>query len=129
MANQGVDRRTALEMLAKAAAASQCPGFCRWACGAEHDHHDHIDAAPSEGPRRPYQPAYFSAPEYQTIEILTDLIIPADESPGAKEAGVSEFIDFMAAHGETEVQKPMRHGLEWLDATAKKNHGDAFARL
>src|SRR5271155_3249558 len=102
MANQGSDRRTVLEMLAKAAAASQFPGFSRWAFGQQHDH-----AANATPPPRAvrYQPSYFSAPEYHTIDVLTGLIIPPDESPGAREAGVSEFIDFLAAHGEKEIQQ------------------------
>ena len=126
MANQGSDRRTVLEMLAKAAAASQFPGFSRWAFGQQHEH-----AANATPPRRTvsYQPSYFSAPEYRTIDVLTGLIIPQDESPGAQEAGVSEFIDFLAAHGEKEIQQPMRNGLKWLDSTAKKGYGASFTSL
>jgi gluconate 2-dehydrogenase gamma chain len=126
MANQGSNRRAVLEMLAKAAAASQFPGFSRWAFGQQHEH-----AANATPPPRTanYQPSYYSAPEYHTIEVLTALIIPQDESPGAQEAGVSEFIDYLAAHGEREIQQPMRNGLEWLDSTAKKRHGASFASL
>src|SRR6185437_2492025 len=119
MANQGLDRRTVLEMLAKAAAASQFPGFSLWAFGAGQQQGE---SSPSR-PQQHYTPIYCSQPQYQPIEILTDLIIPADETPGAKEAGVSEFIDFMAAHGENELQQPMLRGLAWLDATSKKTHG------
>ena len=126
MANQGADRRTVLEMLAKAAAASQFPGFVRWAFGQQHEH-------AAGGPQPPrassYQPSYFSPHEYHTIDILTGLIIPQDESPGAREAGVSEFIDFLAAHGEDEIQQPMRKGIQWLDATAKTSYGRNFAEL
>ena len=125
MANQGIDRRTVLEMLGKAAAASQFPGFVRWAFGQEHQHAAHGT------PPRPsrYQPTYFSESEYHTIEILTGLIIPAGESPGAREAGVSEFIDFLAAHGEEQIQQPMRDGLAWLAATAQKDYRASFAAL
>jgi gluconate 2-dehydrogenase gamma chain len=126
MANQGSNRRAVLEMLAKAAAASQFPGFSRWAFGQQHEH-----AANATPPPRTasYQPSYFSAPEYRTIDVLTGLIIPQDESPGAQEAGVSEFIDFMAAHGEKEIQQPMRNGLKWLESTAKKGYGASFTSL
>jgi len=123
MANQGFDRRTALEMLAKAAIASQFPGFHRWAFGAEEAH----EAAPISA--QPYKPMYFSDAEYHTLDMLTDLIIPADYTPGAKEAGVSEFIDFMAAHGEKEIQQPMRDGLMWLDSVSKNAHNEVFAKL
>jgi hypothetical protein len=126
MANQGADRRTVLEMLAKAAVASQFPGFSRWVF-AQHHEHASDTAAPTRAAA--YQPTYFSPNEYRSIDILTGLIIPADESPGAREAGVSEFIDFMAAHGETDIQQPMRDGLRWLDSAAKRSYGAAFAAL
>lgn len=126
MANQGADRRTVLEMLAKAAAASQFPGFVRWAFGQEHAHP--TPGAPPP-PAANYVPSYFSPSEYHTIDILTGLIIPQDESPGAQEAGVSEFIDFLAAHGEEAIRQPMRNGLQWLDATARRDFGESFAGL
>ena len=126
MANQGADRRTVLEMLAKAAVASQFPGFSRWVFGQQHEH-----AMDSPVPVRPanYRPLWFSPAEFHTIDVLTGLIIPADESPGAQEAGVSEFIDFMAAHGEKEIQQPMRDGLLSLESTARSAHGAIFASL
>jgi hypothetical protein len=126
MANQGIDRRAALEMIGKAAIASQFPGFNRWVFGAQHTHEE---SAPAEAPRHPYKPVFFNHADYETIDILTELIIPADETPGARAAGVSEFIDFMGAHGEEPLQEPMRNGLAWLNSTAAKTHGDGFRRL
>jgi gluconate 2-dehydrogenase gamma chain len=118
MANQSPDRRRVLEMMAKAAVASQFPGFSRW-----------MFAQSSVAPQATsYQRQFYSPGEYQTISVLTELIIPKDESPGAQEAGVSEFIDFMAAHGEEEL-KPMREGLRQLDNTARKAHGAGFLEL
>lgn len=112
-------------MLAKAAVASQFPGFGRWVFGQQHEH---ADAAPPARQAN-YQPAYFSPSEYSTIVVLTGLIIPKDDSPGAQEAGVSEFIDFMAAHGEKEIQQPLRDGLQWLESAAKKHYGVTFLKL
>jgi len=126
MANQGADRRTVLEMMAKAAAASQFPGFVRWAFGQQHEHGTHA-MAPARAAA--YQPSYFSPSEYHTIDVLTGLIIPRDETPGAREAGVSEFIDFLAAHGEEQIRQPMRDGLQWLDATAQRSYGASFAAV
>jgi hypothetical protein len=125
MANQSPDRRQMLEMIAKAAVASQFPGFSRWAFAGQHE--DAASASPASKPAI-YKPQFFSPDEYRTVELLTELIIPRDETPGASDAGVSEFIDFMAAHGEEELQ-PMRPGLQSLDARAKAAHGRGFLDL
>ena len=121
-----------LQFVAKALAASQFPGFSKWAFGGQDNgehQHSHEDLHAVGKSKQPYRPTYFSEPEYQTIEILAELIIPADETPGAKEAGVSEFIDFMAAHGEREIQQPLREGLARLDAAAQSEHAMPFGRL
>src|SRR5580704_7532769 len=86
MANQGSDRREVLEMLAKAAIASQFPGFSRWVFAQQHDHNHAADAAPPA--RQPnYQPSYFSPSEYRTIDVLTGLIIPKTKAPARKMRG------------------------------------------
>ncbi len=126
MANQSPDRRRVLEMIAKAAVASQFPGFCRWSFAGQHQHKV---AGPVEPRTDNYRPQFFNDGEYRTIERLTEIIIPADESPGAGEAGVSEFIDFMAAHGDQTLQGPLRSGLKWLDASATRTVGARFLEL
>lgn len=133
MANQSPDRREALQLLAKAAAAAQFPGFVRWVYGAggqddapaQSGAHSHSSIS---GPRTPYRPQFFAPAEYETIDSLSELIIPADESPGAHAAGVAEFIDFMA-YTDREIQTPFRSGLSWLDEHARTHHGSPFARL
>lgn len=114
-------------MLAVAALASQFPGFSKWICAAQHS----TDHAMSTGMQvRPaaYSPQFFSLDEYALVNQLTGIIIPKDESPGAREAGVSEFIDFMAAN-DPEIQQPFRDGLRWLNEQARKTNGNDFAHL
>lgn len=123
MANQSPDRREILEMLAKAAAISQFPGFSRWACATEAERN-----ADSFGRPATYQPQFFVPAEYQLVDRLTELIIPKDESPGAHDAGVVEFIDFMVAHDDS-LQYPFRTGLAWLNAFAAEKYGNNFSTL
>jgi hypothetical protein len=123
MANQSPDRREVLEMFAKAAFASQFPGFVRWACAAEHAMPVAVHPKPAT-----YQPQFFTPEEYKTVDLLTELIIPRDESPGAHEAGVAEFIDFMVA-SDDEIQQPFRSGLRWLDSRAQTTYGSPFRNL
>lgn len=122
MAGQGVQRREILRILGVAAAAAHFPGFSKWAfaCG-------HAGAAMQIKPAQ-YAPQFFSVGEYATVERLTEIIIPSDTSPGAKEAGVAEFIDFMVASDPT-VQYPFRLGLAWLDAHSERRQGKKFQEL
>lgn len=62
-----------------------------------------------------YQPKFFTAHEYATVVVLTDLIIPKDERSGsASDAGVPEFMDFMMID-QPERQTAMRGGLALID--------------
>jgi len=123
MAGQGIQRRAVLRILGTAAAAAQFPGFSKWgfACG-------HIGNAALQIKPAVYRPQFFTAAEYAMVERLTEIIIPSDGTPGAKEAGVAEFIDFMVA-SDPEPQYPFRMGLAWLNARAQEANGKRFVEL
>lgn len=106
-----------------AAVAAHFPGFVRWACAAEHP-----SAEPA--PIRPtaYAPQFFVSQDYAVIERLAQLIIPSDETPGAREAGVAEFVDFMVAHDQ-EQQQAMRTGLAWFHAHVERAFAQPFLAL
>src|SRR5450759_3319485 len=98
MAGQSIERREILRILTLAAGATTFPGFSKWsfACG-------HISKNLAQIKPAVYQPLFFSAPEYAMIERLADVIIPTDNTPGAREAGVSEFIDLMVSRDPNPV--------------------------
>jgi len=123
MAGQGVQRREVLRILGTAAAAAHFPGFSKWgfACG-------HIGNRTFEIKPAAYRPQFFTPSEYATVERLADLIIPGDATPGAKEAGVAEFIDFMVAN-TADVQHRFRMGLAWLNARSEQTLGKRFLEL
>lgn len=123
MAGQGVRRREVLQILGTAAAAAQFPGFSKWgyACGHIFDRTLHVRPAV-------YQPQFFTPSQYELIERLTEIVIPTDSTPGAKEAGVAEFIDFMVAN-DPDAQYSFRTGLTWLDAYAEQLRGKQFMAL
>jgi gluconate 2-dehydrogenase gamma chain len=123
MAGQGIQRREMLRILGSAAAAAHFPGFSKWgfACG-------HVGNATLQIRPATYQPQFFTAPEYAMVERLTEIIIPSDATPGAKEAGVAEFIDFMV-FSDPEPQYPFRLGLIWLNAHSERNAGGTFMEL
>jgi len=123
MAGQGVQRREILRILGTAAVAAHFPGFSKWgfACG-------HIGNAALQIKPAQYAPQFFTPDEYAMIERLTEIIIPSDASPGAKEAGVAEFVDFMVASDPT-AQYPFRTGLTWLNAHSERKQGEKFLEL
>jgi gluconate 2-dehydrogenase gamma chain len=147
MGGQGVERREILRFIGIASVAGAFPGFSRWAfaCGQQgHVHESAVVAASSLAAHPEYKPLFFSAEQFRMVETLAEIIIPADDSPGAKEAGVAEFIDFMAANrvpvssrravkctqdaielGE-EAQNRFLAGLGWLNARSKSQFGHEF---
>jgi len=123
MAGQGVARRRILKILGTAAVAAQFPGFSKWAFACGHVGNAALPIKPAA-----YRPQFFTAAEYSMVERLTDLIIPSDATPGAKEAGVAEFIDFMVA-SDPDVQYGFRTGLTWLNAYSEQTAGKKFLEL
>jgi len=123
MAGQGVQRREVLRILGTAAAVAQFPGFSKWgfACG-------HVGNAALQIKPAVYHPQFFTTAEYALVERLTDIIIPHDGTPGAKDAGVAEFIDFMVA-SDPEAQYGFRTGLTWLNVHAEQLNGKRFVEL
>jgi hypothetical protein len=61
------------------------------------------------GPAR--EPRFFSSEEYGVLSRLVSLIIPTDETPGAREAGVAEWIDFLLGASDASRQRLYREGL------------------
>ena len=63
----------------------------------------------------------------QTVRVLSDLIIPADERSGsATDAGVPEFMDFIMVIDQPARQVAMRGGLAWLDLECQRRFDKTF---
>jgi hypothetical protein len=144
MGGQGVERRDILRFIGIASVAGGFPGFSKWAfaCAQEHAHAPGISSGQTT--IGAYQPLFFSAPQYQMIEHLAEMIIPADDTPGARQAGVAEFIDFMVANRVpvsarrdvrstedaiemgNEAQNRFLSGLDWTNARSNSEFGHPF---
>src|SRR5437588_5669959 len=123
MAGQDIQRREILRVMAMAAAAATFPGFTKWAFAGSHPPTGALQIKPAT-----YKLQFFTAEEYVLVERLTDLIIPSDETPGAREAGVAEFVDHMIAHDHSRQYK-YRTGLTWLNAHSERVAGLTFLKL
>jgi hypothetical protein len=123
MAGQGIQRREVLRILGTAAAAAQFPGFSKWSFACGHAGNAKLQSKPAV-----YRPQFFTAAEYAMVDRLAEIIIPNDGTPGAKDAGVAEFIDFMVA-SDPESQYGFRTGLTWLNTRSELTDGKRFMEL
>jgi len=88
-----------------------------------------IDRTPAELEREQklLSETFFDEHEMKTISILSDIIIPKDETSGsATDAGVPAFIEFIVKDMPRH-QIPMRGGLKWLDIQCMKRFNADFA--
>jgi hypothetical protein len=71
-----------------------------------------------------------SRPQFATLEVLVDAIIPTDDrSPGAKQARVADYIDLLLSEADRELTLQWIGGLAALDADAVLRFGAPFAKL
>lgn len=73
------------------------------------------EAFEKERDEKLHSETFFDEHEMATIAVLSNIIIPADETSGsATDAGVPDFIEFIVKD-LPEHQLPLRGGLRWLD--------------
>lgn len=109
-----------MSAIASAAALGGAPEFLNaWLRGAEMHAQGTAGLAPPEPDRwTNYQPMFFSRDEMEILDAFTAILIPTDETPGAREAHVAPFIDFVvdaAAEFEPELQQDWRGAVEFLN--------------
>ena len=115
-------RRDLLELAVRAAAVQGASEFFSVWLGAQGNHaHSGATKAPPEPPLlRNYQPKFFAEPDFAALESFTEILIPTDDTPGAREAHCAHYIDFVL--NATEEGAATRK--QWKDAlTALKQAG------
>ncbi|ADB42521.1 gluconate 2-dehydrogenase subunit 3 family protein [Spirosoma linguale] len=72
----------------------------------------------------------FSAEQQTLIADLADVIIPTTDTPGAKAAGVGEFIEYVMGHcSAASQQEAFRQGLQQTDVLSRSTFGKSFSEL
>ena len=119
----GISRRSMLELMVLGTLATACNGAERTATavGGKAAHSAHTVAGA-------YQPTVFTPHEWETVNVLVDIIIPRDERSGsATDAGVPEFMDrILVLYPEDSL--PIRGGLAWLDHECADRFGRPFVQ-
>ena len=81
-------------------------------------------------PTRRWTPKALTAAQADTLDIVAELIMPATDTPGAREAGVPQFVDRALADYCTPADAAVvRAGLNRIEAEARAEYGAAFAAL
>ena len=88
--------------------------------------HAHPSSGAASKPVAEWKPELFDEHENQTVEALVDLIIPATDTPGAKDALVNRHMDHLLAAAPEDEKTRFREGLWWVDGYATSQHGRPF---
>ena len=76
-----------------------------------------------------WKPLFLDEHQNETLIILSDLIIPATDTPGAKEALVNRYIDLLLAAEPHESQKAFLNSLSYVDGESIRRYKAAFRYL
>jgi hypothetical protein len=111
-------RRSLLDLAVRAAATpAGIEFFAGWKAAAQE--HSHSNAPPEPAILRNYQPQFFSPEDFQALQSFTEILIPTDDTPGAREAYCAHYMDFvlnaMTGHAP-DMQKQWRNAMAALKA-------------
>jgi gluconate 2-dehydrogenase gamma chain len=129
---QNAGRRTALKRMAAGAGAAvafpilgQRPVHA--ATGVTHP--AAMPETPPAPADAPWKPLFFDEHQNETVTVLAELIIPATDTPGAREAQVNRVIDLFLNEEESDTQREFLEGLAWIDGRAMTQHQKPFIEL
>ncbi len=76
-----------------------------------------------------WRPLFLDEHQNETLIILSDLIIPATDTPGAKDALVNRYIDLVMAAETHENQKSFLGNLAYIDGESMRKYKNTFRYL
>jgi hypothetical protein len=80
-------------------------------------------------PHPDWKPLFFDQHQNGRVIVLSELIIPATDTPGAKAALVIRYIDWVLSEETADNQRSFIEGLAWIDGRSLKLHGLPFVKL
>lgn len=72
---------------------------------------------------------FFTAAEAATVDAICARLIPADQDPGAREAGVVNYIDIQLTRPFKRHQAAYRKGIAGVDDASRKKFNKRFVEL
>jgi hypothetical protein len=77
----------------------------------------------------PWTPRFLEDSEVDTVTALAERIIPRTDTPGAKDALVHQYVDWVLFQGEADRRERFRDGLRSLDQKCQVLFGKRFTEL
>jgi len=136
---RNLSRREALRRIATGAGVSAVlPGLAGGAAQHTHPSSAESSESPALGAALPpdpaltsahWQPRFFDAHQNETVIVLSDLMIPSTDTPGAKAALANRFIDLLLSASPLDEQERYIQALSALDARCLKQYARPFVKL
>ena len=120
-----VNRRRALtQLVAGAVGAASMPLWVESLCAQARAEAQAAQAAVTAST---WTPSVLTPRQNEAVIALTELIIPATDTPGAKVALVNRFIDHVLATADAKERSEFIRGLTWLDDRCRARVGKDVA--
>jgi Gluconate 2-dehydrogenase subunit 3 len=126
MSDASVNRRDALRKLAIGGLGTATAPLWTSKLSAIAFAHSHAMPAPAD--TAGWVPTVLDPHQDETVTVLSELIIPQTDTPGAKVALVNRFVDAVLADAEESERKTFFKGLAWLDARSRELFGADFVK-
>jgi Gluconate 2-dehydrogenase subunit 3 len=110
-----VTRRDVLELAMKAAALPGASRFLsEWWQAGQATHPRALHAPPQPPFLRDHKPVFFADDDFAALETFTAILIPTDDTPGAREALCAHYIDFALQAADPPLQSQWRRAMAAL---------------
>ena len=114
-----LNRRKALQALASGAIGAATSAIWVESLSALARQQAHAHAADGVIALQGWTPRVLSARQNEAVVVLTELIIPQTDTPGAKAAGVNRFIDTVLVDARPADRERFLRGLAWMDERSR----------
>jgi len=123
-----INRRHALQTIGAAAAGAATSSSWVESLVAFTQQQTHSPAAQAASAAAgEWTPRILTPKQNEAVVILTELIIPETDTPGAKAARVNRFVDRVLSGAQPRDREEFLRGLAWLDERSQQLFGHDFA--
>lgn len=121
-------RRDLLDLAIRAGALPAAGAFfTEWLQAAQQHQHSPASAPPQPSFLRDYKPSFFAPEDFAALQSLTAILIPTDETPGAREAYCAHYIDFVLQASPPQTAQQWREAMSAI-RTSGFHSADAKGR-